>query len=94
MPVYSTYNSNHCRGITPINPNHTHFIFADDGSVAKFGGEITFRTRLETHINKQEVPIVVIVMEGGSGTLKTIRLALESKMPVILVAVSFLAYLQ
>lgn len=35
------------RGLAPIDPNHTHFIFVDDGTEAKFGGEITFRARLE-----------------------------------------------
>lgn len=35
------------RGFAPIDPNHTHFIFVDDGTQAKFGGEISFRARLE-----------------------------------------------
>ncbi|CAF3772040.1 unnamed protein product [Rotaria sordida] len=34
-----------------LEPNHTEFIFVDDGSVRKFGGEITFRASLEQAIS-------------------------------------------
>lgn len=32
---------------TDLDPNHTHFILVDDGSVEKFGGEIAFRAKFE-----------------------------------------------
>ena len=35
------------KGEAPIEPNHTHFIFVDDGSVRKYGAEIAFRAHLE-----------------------------------------------
>ncbi|CAF1369223.1 unnamed protein product, partial [Rotaria sordida] len=40
------------RGEAPLEPNHTEFIFVDDGSVRKFGGEITFRASLERAISE------------------------------------------
>ena len=34
-----------------MEPNHTEFIFVDDGSVKKYGREITFRAKLEQAIS-------------------------------------------
>lgn len=39
----------------PQGKIHTHFIFIDDGSENKFGGEIEFRSRLEKFISEQRV---------------------------------------
>lgn len=39
------------KGEAPIEPNHTHFIFVDDGSVRKYGVEIAFRAQLEQAIS-------------------------------------------
>jgi hypothetical protein len=76
------------RRIVSVNPNHTNFIFVDDGSVGQFGVEIGFRTRLENSLKgEKKVQMVLIVVEGGPGTLDTILLSLESGTPVILVAV-------
>ncbi len=35
----------------PLNPDHTHFLFVDDGSVGKFGVEITWRTEFEKYVS-------------------------------------------
>ncbi len=35
-----------------LDPNHTHFILVDDGSVDMFGKEIEFRARLEDELRK------------------------------------------
>ena len=35
-----------------LDPNHTHFILVDDGSVGAFGKEIEFRSRLEAELRK------------------------------------------
>lgn len=75
-----------------INPDHTHFIFVDDGTEGKFGGEINFRTQLEQHIRGRDnkvVPKVLIVVEGGAGTIETVKNALFHSTPIILVKVSF-----
>lgn len=34
-----------------MEPNHTEFIFVDDNSVRKYGGEIAFRAKLEQAIS-------------------------------------------
>lgn len=39
------------KGQAPLEPNHTEFIFIDDGSVRKYGGEIEFRANLEKSIS-------------------------------------------
>lgn len=46
-----------------------------------------FRIKLEAYIKEKDIPNVLIVLEGGLGTLKTTRSALECKTPVILIAV-------
>ena len=37
---------------TELNPNHTHFIFVDDGSCGIDGKEIEFRSKLENELRK------------------------------------------
>jgi SLOG in TRPM len=37
----------------PIDPNHTHFIFVDNGTRYKFGTEIKLRADLETYVSKK-----------------------------------------
>ncbi|CAF3941979.1 unnamed protein product [Rotaria sp. Silwood2] len=39
------------KGVAPLEPNHTEFIFIDDGSDRKYGREISFRARLEKAIS-------------------------------------------
>ncbi|CAF5213181.1 unnamed protein product, partial [Rotaria magnacalcarata] len=39
------------RGQASLEPNHTEFIFVDDGSERKYGREITFRANLEQLIS-------------------------------------------
>lgn len=39
------------KGQAPLEPNHTEFIFIDDGTKGKYGGEIEFRARLEEAIS-------------------------------------------
>ena len=39
------------KGEAPLEPNHTEFIFVDDGSERKYGREIAFRARLEQAIS-------------------------------------------
>jgi transient receptor potential cation channel subfamily M protein 2 len=36
---------------TPLEPNHTHFIFIDDGTKHQYGGEIKFRDQFEKAIS-------------------------------------------
>lgn len=64
----------------------------DDGKEA-LGAEIQFRTELERKIVEREnIPIFLLVVEGGVNSLKTVSEALDKqsteKIPVILVAVN------
>ena len=87
---YNTNNSINEEIEVALNPGHNHFILVDDGSVGRFGVEILFRTLLEASIkgvDDKPVPMVLIVVEGGPGTIETVNNALIQKTPVILVKV-------
>ena len=76
--------------IPKLNPYHTHFILVDDGSNYESGREIKFRTRLEDRLrigdldNFLQIPIVLIVVEGGENTLKTIAESVEKGIQVLI----------
>jgi hypothetical protein len=70
-------------------PYHTHFLLVDTGKQAQqaWGSEIDFRNVLERRYSlRRKVPRVLIVVQGGPGTLHSIVKALESECPVVLVA--------
>lgn len=76
-----------------MNRNHSHFIFVDSGE-SKYGGEIEFRTKLETRIKSEKgIPLVLIVLGGGKNTLETIVGALDNESPVILITVCILIFI-
>ena len=39
------------RGVSPLDPNHTHFILVDGGSEGQFGKEIQFRAEFEKYLS-------------------------------------------
>ena len=76
-----------------LDPNHTHFIFADDGSKNTFGKEQSLRGKFESVLRQNRitkegtvVPIVCLMVEGGVGTIDTIRNALINGTPCIIIA--------
>ena len=72
-----------------LEPNHTHFLLCDSGQVgrAAWGGEIDLRTALETaYSSHRKVPRVLVAVQGGPNSLKTLKAALVSGCPVVLVA--------
>lgn len=72
-----------------LNPNHTHFLLVDDGSTNEFGKEINFRAELEKVIQDiYKIPMILLVVEGGEGTLRSVYESLLIHIPVILIAVS------
>ncbi|XP_064629774.1 transient receptor potential cation channel subfamily M member-like 2 [Lineus longissimus] len=85
------------RGCSPLDQNHTHFILVDNGTERKPGVEIPFRAALEEYVsNKMEtvtgvdgdfvnVPVVMLVLEGGMNSLKTAAETLKKNMPVVLI---------
>ena len=70
-----------------LDCNHSQFLLVDDGSVGEFGREIDFRGDLENHIIKHAkfaknagkcgIPSVVLVVEGGPGTVGTVLAAVS-----------------
>jgi hypothetical protein len=49
--VHYVKSRNDQKGEAPLEPNHTKFIFVDDGSERKYGREISFRAKLEQAIS-------------------------------------------
>ncbi|XP_013398789.1 transient receptor potential cation channel subfamily M member 2 [Lingula anatina] len=74
-----------------LDPNHTHFILVDQGTELIFGEEIDFRAALENEIAKQKnavdttIPIVLVVVEGGPGTIHTVHSAIMNGTPAVIV---------
>uniref|UniRef100_A0A0L8H5I7 Uncharacterized protein n=1 Tax=Octopus bimaculoides TaxID=37653 RepID=A0A0L8H5I7_OCTBM len=83
----------HSKRMSPLDPNHSHFILVDNGTQHTFGTEIEFRTHLEKTIaskniretEKIKIPAVVVMVEGGPGTLKTVFSSTSCHTPVIVV---------
>eukprot|EP00054_Salpingoeca_dolichothecata_P012515 m.69394 g.69394 ORF g.69394 m.69394 type:complete len:1427 (-) comp19982_c0_seq1:42-4322(-) len=81
-----------------LDHNHDFFILVDDGTHEKFGGEIAMRAKIEASMSsKKDIPIVSIVVQGGPGTIETVRKAVEAKTPVVVIegtgkAADLLAY--
>ncbi len=49
--------------IVPLNPNYSHFVFVDDGSVGKMGRAVEFRNCLESLIKSvYNMPMVLIIV--------------------------------
>lgn len=92
-----------------LDPNHTHFLLVDDGSVGEFGVEIEFRAELENELRKgrdydpstnhknnslmsrkyeeiSTIPMILIVVQGGPNTLKTVYESVAKKIPVLVLA--------
>ncbi|ESO89164.1 hypothetical protein LOTGIDRAFT_229069 [Lottia gigantea] len=80
----------------PLDHNHTHFILVDNGTHGKYGGEIEFRSKLESYISQKvetgvattqsvHVPCVLLVVEGGINTMKTVLETLRRNTPVVVI---------
>ncbi|KAL5018231.1 hypothetical protein ScPMuIL_003953 [Solemya velum] len=78
----------------PLDHNHTHFMLVDDGTENKFGKEISFRAELENFISSKvetgvaenqsvNVPVILLVVEGGVNTMKTVMETINRGMPVL-----------
>jgi transient receptor potential cation channel subfamily M protein 2 len=94
---YSSYQADPKAGenSAPLDPNHTHFILVDNAHQNVFGGEIEFRARLETEIvsyksqgggcTDDHAPIVVLVVEGGPGTFRTVLNSVKNGSPCVFI---------
>ncbi|CAM4879980.1 unnamed protein product [Rotaria socialis] len=103
------------KGQAPLEPNHTEFIFINDGTKRKYGGEIVFRANLERAIAEgffapqpspnltdslrcpsrsistrpepsDPVPVVLLVVEGGPNTVRTVHEAVvKNSIPAVFI---------
>ncbi|OAF71847.1 hypothetical protein A3Q56_00397 [Intoshia linei] len=92
-PIKYTGDGKAKKGDSPLDPNHSHFILVDNGTELKFRGEINLRNRLEAGIsnmydddyNNFSIPVVMVVLEGGVGTLETVAGAIHNQIPAVIV---------
>ena len=78
-----------------LDQNHTHFVMIDDGTVGKFGGEIGSKASIENSVAEglslgkfgSESPIstVLLAIQGGPGTVKTVLECLKQGTPCVIV---------
>ncbi|XP_072050607.1 transient receptor potential cation channel subfamily M member 3-like [Amphiura filiformis] len=79
-----------------LDPNHTHFVLVDDGSVGKYGVEIQLRSKLEKLIAQQRIdpdsdrgiPAVCLALEGGVNTIRTVleNVSKDPPIPAVIAA--------
>ncbi|VEN52666.1 unnamed protein product, partial [Callosobruchus maculatus] len=73
-----------------LNNRHAYFLLVDNGTVGKYGAEIILRRRLEKYISKQRlypftqspIPIVCLVIEGGTNTIRAVLEYVTDEPPV------------
>lgn len=84
-----------------LDTNHTHYILVDNGTFRRFGTEIEFRGLFEKFVSQMKtdggeasainVPVVSIVVEGGPGTLTTVKAAIDNATPVVILEVGLIS---
>ncbi|XP_071180049.1 transient receptor potential cation channel subfamily M member 4-like [Mytilus edulis] len=90
MAEYLTGNKIEHAKPVPLNSDHTHFIFVDDGYRNLYRGEAKFRARFEKKLSDQiekggeGIPVVLIVLEGGRDAIEDAKTSLEHNNPVII----------
>ena len=84
-----TYTAlDNCRDAAALEPNHSHYVIADDGSrgFEAWGTEISLRSQIYLEMRARfNAPTVLVVVQGGPGTLKTVREALHHSVPTVLI---------
>jgi transient receptor potential cation channel subfamily M member 3 len=94
-----------------LNNCHSYFLFVDDGTIGRYGCEISFRRRLERFISRYKsevyidfdlrpkfldvtfkekttlhnhptIPLVSLVIEGGTNTIQTVLVNVHDEPPV------------
>ncbi|GFO25838.1 transient receptor potential cation channel subfamily m member 3-like [Plakobranchus ocellatus] len=89
---YRTSNQILHKQPVPLNPDHTHFIFVDDGYRIRYGGVAQFRSKFEKKISadKREgglgIPVVLLVVEGGTDAIQDVSASLAQGIPVVVCA--------
>ncbi|CAG9862478.1 unnamed protein product [Phyllotreta striolata] len=73
-----------------LNNRHAYFLLVDNGTVGKYGAEVILRRKLEKYISKQRlypftqspIPIVCLVIEGGTNTIRAVLEYVTDEPPV------------
>jgi hypothetical protein len=91
MVEYVHSESDNSKAGTALEPHHTHFVLLEAGlsGPAAWGAEIEFalRTQLAYCVHDtNRVPAVLLVVQGGQGTLTTVVQAVKSGVPVVVIA--------
>ncbi|CEF70041.1 Transient receptor potential cation channel subfamily M member 1 [Strongyloides ratti] len=77
--LYRKMGSNVKSRFITLNNRHSYFLFTDNGTIGKHGSEVILRRRLEMYINEKQtivsggrtVPVVCVMIEGGTYSIKT-----------------------
>jgi len=67
-----------------LDKNHTHFFLVDNGS-DEWGAEIALRADVEEELQKQNVPLVLLVLGGGPNTVDQVVASAIAGAQVLLV---------
>ncbi|XP_060085573.1 transient receptor potential cation channel subfamily M member-like 2 [Ylistrum balloti] len=76
----------------PLNANHTHFVFVDDGFRNRYGGVAAFRAKFENRVQQPRedgglgIPVVLVVVEGGTDAIDDAKNSLQQNIPVVVCA--------
>lgn len=81
---------------TGLDHNHSHFLLVDNGTTGEYGTEIQLRSRVENALSKCKVkskaeksaidiPVVILCLEGGPNTIKTMLSAIQSGTPAVVI---------
>ena len=75
-----------------LNKHHAYFLLVDNGTVGKYGAEIALRRKLEKFISHQSLsgsskshfstPLVCLVIEGGTNTIRAVLEYVTASPPV------------
>ncbi|RMX42269.1 hypothetical protein pdam_00009856 [Pocillopora damicornis] len=79
-----------------LDSNHSHFLLVDNGTEGKYGVEINLRSRFEEAVMKVKtdsrsaagaigVPVVLLVLEGGPNTVRTMCELIKKKIPAVVI---------
>ncbi|CAF3534340.1 unnamed protein product [Rotaria sp. Silwood1] len=75
------------KGEAPLEPNHTKFIFIDDGTRRKYGGEIAFRASLEKAISGDFFATRPTTNDDSDGASSFLQSEQLDRVPVVLLVV-------
>ena len=76
-----------------LNKDHAFFLLVDNGTVGKYGAEIALRRKLEKYVSTQflggsdntsgvSTPLVCLVIEGGTNTIRAVLEYVTATPPV------------